>query len=160
MLNVLDLVFEYQHLLHKEQTLEIELDESERARLVGLERLLRGQYLGRAEPSKGTRLLEPVPVQFTIPGGFCAGELRNVSAGGVAIVTDRAPEIGTRTILRVGDATHFEYVFPGRVVWSNGRVLGVAFDGMPTRTLFTADDSGAWKSNVLLGASRPATLVA
>jgi hypothetical protein len=156
----LDLVLEYQTLVQKERTLDIPLDSVDRARLLGLERLLKGQYLGQHAGVNGTRLVEPLPVQFTVPGGFRSGELRNVSAGGMAIVTDQAPVLKMRTIVRVTDPDRAaEYVFPGRVVWLSGRVVGVAFDGLPTRALTPAAQS-TWRSYVRFGAKATTPLVA
>src|SRR5688500_2335942 len=127
MLHLLDMIYEYQLLRTKEERLQIPLDDEERARVIGLERLLVGDPPPRGEARRKTpRLLEPLPVQFTLPGGFGSGEIRNISGGGMAIVTARPPAIGTRTIVRVADATAgVEYVFPGRVVWR-------AVDGKPT----------------------------
>src|SRR5688500_202387 len=101
-MNLLDVVFEYQELLQREHGLDIPLDEGDRARLVGLDRLLRGDYMGIRQ-TEMARLLHPIPVQFTRPGGFGAGEIRDVNGNGMAVVTSQPSTIGSRTIVRVAD---------------------------------------------------------
>ena len=91
-------------------------------------------------------------MQFTVPGGFGGGALRNISAGGMSITVARPPVIGTRTIIRVAESvTGNEYVFPARVVWTSmpDRCMGIAFDGVPLKSesLLTA-----WRRNLRFGA--------
>ncbi len=158
-MNLLDTVYEYQHLLQKQQSYEIPLDEGERARLLGLERLLRGDYLG-LKSREMTRLLHPIPAQFTRPGGFGAGEIRDVNGNGMALVTSQPSTMGNRTIVRIADPLGgFEYVFPGHVVWVQNQVMGVAFDGMPTRAPFLLPTPTKWRRDVRFGA-KDETLVA
>jgi hypothetical protein len=161
MLNLLESIWEYQLLLNKDRTLDIELDSAEQAQLVGLRRMLRGEYEGFSTPQRADHESDPIPVQLTVPGGFAAGEIRSVSANGMAIVTNHPPARDTRTILRVADSRRgWEYVFPGRVVWKNGRVIGVAFDGVPTRHPFLMP-SDSWRPGRLhLGSATRRPLVA
>ncbi len=135
MQDILDAVYEYQRLFHKEESLGIALTPDEDAQRTGLRRLLRGQFAGEeGSPTRGTRLPRPRRVQLTVSGGFRAGELRNVSAGGVAVVSDDPPPPRSRSLVQVfDDERRLEFVFPGRVVWGSGRVVGIAFDGMPSR---------------------------
>jgi len=160
MTNLLEIVYEYQLLHHKERSLDVPLDESERARQLGLGRLLKGEYMGSGSRSEVRRSTAPLPAQFTVPGGFGSGEIRNLSAHGAAIVTARPPKRGTRTILRVADPTAgFEYVFPATVVWSGHGIIGVVFDGTPNRTPFLAPSPDSWRG-MRLGPSRSNPLVA
>jgi hypothetical protein len=159
MRNLLEMIFEYQHLRVKQDQLGIPLDDAERARLLGLGQMLagekvnaRGDQSGRAFP----RAAVPMQVQFTLPGGFETGEVKNVSGSGLAIATARPPQPGTRVIVRVADHTKAtEYFFPCRVVWRRLSPLpgmGVSFDGVPTRSsLFGEEGSGVWTQSIRLG---------
>lgn len=158
MRNLFDLIYEYQLLRGKQDHLEVPLGEDERARLVGLAQML----LGDAKDS-GHRGMPRVPlpthVEFTQPGGFEGGEIKNASGSGLAIATRRPPVEGTRIVVRVEDVTHaVEYFFPCRVVWrrtSNNPGMGLVFDGVPTRTsLFADEDSGVWRRRLRLGDGR------
>jgi len=144
-MNLLDIVFEHQELLHRKQSVDAPLDDAENARLLGLDRLLKGEYLGVEQPSLAT-LLHPIPAQFTRPGGFGAGEIRSVSANGMAVVTSHPAAIGERTIVRIADPlAGVEYVFPGKVVWVHDNVMGVGFDGLPTRAPFLLPTRTSWR---------------
>jgi len=163
MLNLLDIVYEYQRLFHRERSLDIPLDPTERARFRGLERLLDGDYLEAASASRHRQARGTVslPVQFTLPGGFGSGEIRNLSAGGMSVATSTPAKIGTRTILRVTNPSRgFEYVFPGRVVWAGGRVMGIGFDGLPSRAPFLMPPPYSWRGQLRFGPQRTRPLVA
>ena len=150
-MNLLDIVFEFQSLLHKQRSLDLPLGESEKARLVGLDRLLRGDYLGVRRLEMAT-LLHPIPAQFTRPGGFGAGEIRSINANGMAVVTSNPSLIGTRTVVRIADPLRgVEYAFPGQVVWVEGNVMGVGFDGMPTSEPFLLPTRAGWRRDVRFG---------
>jgi hypothetical protein len=103
----------------------------------------------------------PLPAELTIPGGFGAGEIHSLSGRGVAIVTNQAIPCGTRTILRIADPDlGLEFVFPGTIVWGRGKVLGVAFDGEPSRTPFLDGGHASWRHAMRLGAIVEEPLVA
>jgi hypothetical protein len=145
-MNLLDVVYEFQSLLHKQRSLDIPLDEAEKARLVGLDLLLRGDH------AEMTTLLHPIPAQFTRPGGFGAGEIRSINANGMALVTSHPSLVGTRTIVRIADPLRgVEYVFPGQIVWVDGNVMGVGFDGMPTAAPFLLPTRTGWRRDVRFG---------
>ena len=147
MKNLFEMIFEYQLLRGKEQL--VPLDDDERVRLYGLGQLLTGERKDsqRAMP----RLPYPTGVQFTMPGGFGVGAVKNVSGLGVAIATRKPLPIGARTVIRV-EEEGTEYFYPCRVVWSrkeHSQGMGLAFDGVPTRaTLFGDEDSSGirWQS--------------
>lgn len=157
MRNVLEIIFEYQLLRAKQDHLEVPLDDDERARLLGLGQLLAG------DGDKGLRAMPRLPypgnVSFTLPGGFEAGEVKNLSGKGLAIATARPPAIGTRVIVRMVDpGSSAEYFFPCRVVWSRKSPLpgmGLQFDGVPTKSVYEGgDDTGAWKRSFHIGDPR------
>ncbi|MEZ4254772.1 MAG: PilZ domain-containing protein [Polyangiales bacterium] len=135
MQSILESVFEYQSLLARHTHLGLELDDEERARFLGLRQLLRGEWLETDDKRRGSRFPEHAQVEFTTPGGFGAGTLKDVCGGGMAVVSDVALRPGMRTVLRVQDEERAsEYIFPCRIVWRAGQVIGVAFDGVPSRT--------------------------
>jgi hypothetical protein len=159
MRNLFDLIYEYQLLRGKQDHLEVPLDEDERARLVGLAQMLLGERQGDSGLRGMPRVPMPTHVEFTQPGGFESGEVKNASGSGLAIATRRPPIEGTRIIVRVEDSAHaVEYFFPCRVIWrrTNSQMgMGLAFDGVPTRTsLFADEDTGVWRRRLRLGDGR------
>ncbi len=159
-----EMVYAYRLLLAKEEKLAIALDAEERAHLLGLEQLLSGDTPGR-DPRRGMpRVPSPVGVQFTLPGGFGAGQVLNASGGGLAIVTASPGAVGDRTIVRVGlVASGVEYVFPCRIAWVQAGqqpAMGVAFDGVPSRTVLPGRGDEAWRSPLHLGARRNTPIAA
>jgi len=155
MFAILEMIYEYQLLLAKEARLSIALDDDEKARLVGLSRILVGD--SGADPRRAMpRLPAPLSVQFTVPGGFGSGVACNISGGGLSVTTTYPAPIGVRTIVRIADSvTGIEYVFPGRIAWrvrdgSTFRV-GVAFDGVPARAPFMTPPRGVWRDEVRFG---------
>ncbi|MEM9194389.1 MAG: PilZ domain-containing protein [Myxococcota bacterium] len=160
MFNLLDAIYEYQLLIRKNRDMNIPLTEVEKARLVGLAQLLRGEYAHGSSGTRSVRMGRRVPVHFTVPGGFASGKLRNISPGGVAITTPHAVLKGSRTVLRVAEPRRgMEYTFPGRIVWTGAgkadsadpRVVGIAFDGTPTRSAFLVPEVGSWHPDVRFG---------
>jgi hypothetical protein len=154
MIETLEMVYEYRLLRAKQEQLGLPLNEVERARLVGLARALEGEAAAH-DPRRGMqRVAAPVGVQFTLPGSFGAGQVLNVSGGGMAIATREPPAEGTRVIVRMAvPATGVEYVFPCRVVWrarEGTPGMGVSFDGLPTRMAVRGSpDSGVWRMGAL-----------
>lgn len=164
MRNLLEMIYEYQRLRSKERNLEIPLEPAERAREMGLARLLQGERPDLRQ-RRFVRVRLPMDVQFTRPGGFESGEIQDLSGGGFRIATPRPPEAGTRLVVRVEDnRCGLEYVFPCVVVWratvGPGR-MGVAFDGVPNRApLFGDEQSDVWRRTMVLGDAKDETLVA
>ncbi len=156
MRNFFELVYEYQLLKGKQDHLDVPLDETERARLVGMAQML----LGDAGADSGARAMPRVPapsrVEFTQPGGFESGDIKNASGSGMALATRQPPSVGTRIVIRVQDTRHaLEYFFPCRVAWRRlgaNAGMGVAFDGIPTRSShFEHEDTGVWRRTIRLG---------
>jgi hypothetical protein len=164
MRNLLEMIYEYQLLSSKERHLAIELDDGERVRLIGLHRLLQGERVDPASRRELTRVKLPMPVQFTMPGGFEGGEVRDLSGGGFCIATPHPPPERTRIIMRVADPLGgSEYVFPCRVVWRSRRGpgrMGVEVDGVPHRAPFLHEDTGVWRRSVRFGDVRGDPMVA
>lgn len=161
--DVLEMIYEYRLLLSKRERLEIPLDDAETARLVALSGLLRGEVAGPRDARRAMpRLPCPGTVEFTLPGGFGLGEVRNVSGGGIAIATAPLPGGLERTIVRIArPAQNVEYVFPCRILWSASAggagigptLVGMAFDGVPSVTHYVGD-SGVWRNNFHLSSGR------
>jgi hypothetical protein len=142
MFDLLKTVYEYQCLAAREEA----LDEETQARLFGLETLLRGAYAGGESTRERARRADPLPVQFTIPGGFARGKMHSLSRRGVAVVGTKGVATGTRTVLRVADPVRgIEYTFPGTVVWHRGKVIGIAFDGVPSTNRFLSPSTAPWR---------------
>lgn len=166
MRNLLEMIYEYQLLGSKERHLSIELDEAQRVRLMGLHRLLQGETLDPASRRELVRVRMRLPVHFTMPGGFETGEVRDLSGGGICILTSQPPPDGTRLVVRLTDEpSGWEYVFPCRVVWRAERGpgrMGVRFDGVPHRASCAAgvDESGVWRRSVRFGDPRAEPIVA
>lgn len=166
MKNLFEMIYEYQLLRGKQDRLDVPLDDVERARLVGLEHLLSGDAAGSAgrrgmsrvaNGSTTPTVIVPTRVLFTTAGGFETGEVKNLSGSGLAIATRRPPEAGTRIVVRVEESkSAVEYFFPCRVAWRRVTAnlgMGVAFDGVPTRSAVFGDDegSGVWQRSMRLG---------
>lgn len=165
MRNLLEMIYEYQLLRSKERHLSIELDDGERVRLMGLHRLLQGETIDPTSRRELARVKLPMSVQFTTPGGFESGEIRDLSGGGFCIATASPPGEDARIIVRVADASSgSEYVFPCRVVWRSQRGparMGVEIDGVPHRSaVVTADDTGVWRRSLRFGDARGEPMVA
>lgn len=164
MRNLLDMIYEFQRLHSRERKLDIRLDEGERVRLMGLDRLLQGE-VPDTRHRRFARVQLAMPVQFTRPGGFESGEIRNLSGGGFCIATPRPPEPGTRLVVRVAEPTFgAEYVFPCRVAWRAERGpgrMGVQIDGVPHCADFFGDETtGVWRRSVRFGSDQDEPLVA
>jgi hypothetical protein len=147
MRNLFEMIFEYQLLRGKEQL--VPLDDDERVRLYGLAQLLSGE---RADALRQMpRLPYPAAVQFTMPGGFGVGAVKNLSGLGVAIATRKPLLVGARTVVRVEDSGT-EYFFPCRVCWSrkeHATGMGLAFGGVPSRAALFGDEESSgirWQS--------------
>lgn len=127
-------VFAYQSLVARSERLRIPLDGEEHRRCAELARALgTGQGKGtRRMP----RVLSPWPVMLTLPGGFAEARLRDMSGGGVRVITGSAPPEGTPVLVHIRGPLHGEeFVFPARVAWrrvgEDEATMGLAFDGVP-----------------------------
>lgn len=162
MRNLLEMIYEYQLLRSMEQNLAIPLDDSERVRLMGAYRMLQGETPD-SRMRDFARVRIPIPCQFTRPGGFEAGEIRDLSGGGFGIATRRPPEVGTRVIVRLEDGAT-EYVFPCIVRWVSMRGpgrMGVELDGVPHRSdFFEGESTGVWRRTVTFGDAPAEPMVA
>ncbi|MCA9608418.1 MAG: PilZ domain-containing protein [Myxococcales bacterium] len=154
MRNLLEMIYEHQLLRSKERDLDIALDPAERVRMMGLHRLLQGET---PDPQNRVfaRVRMSIPVQFTRPGGFESGEIRDLGGGGFLILTSKAQDVGTRIIIRIEDPQlGCEYVFPCVVKWRAKRGpgrMGVALDGVPNRGDLYEESTGVWRKSLRLG---------
>lgn len=147
MRNLFEMIFEYQLLRAKEQL--VPLDDDERVRLYGLAQLLAGEC--DDSQRQMPRVPYPSGVQFTMPGGFGLGAVKNLSGLGMAIASRKPLPVGARTVVRVEEGGT-EYFFPCRVCWSrreHALGMGLAFDGVPTRAQLFGDEDASgirWQS--------------
>ena len=151
---LLDTVYEYQ-LLRAKERMDIELGVEEKVRTRVLRQCLRGNFInGRKRHCN--RFDEPPTVYFTVAGGFGEGRLHDICGSGVAIASSANIAMGTRTVLRMRDEEQSaEYVFPARVVWRSKGIIGLGFDGAPSRT-----DLAQWAWQNLRMTPRRAAMVA
>lgn len=147
---LLDTVYEYQ-LLRAKERMQLELGLPDRVRANALRKCLRGDFIN-GQKRRCNRFEDPPQVHFTYAGGFGEGRLHDICGSGVAIETACKLETGMRTVLRICDLqSNSEYVFPAQVVWQASMVVGLAFDGAPSRI---EDMPWSWNSLRLHGQSR------
>lgn len=156
----LDGIYEIRMLLAREGELQIPLNDVEAARLARLERAFGRRVPSLDERDAATWLSTPIPVQFTAQGTYGSGMVRNLSGGGMAIVTAEPSALGSRLVLRIADQSHgVEYVFPGRVisrVVKGLTAMGVAFEGVPSQARLGSRTSGVWRPEAPNGSKKPA----
>ncbi len=129
---LLDTVYEYQ-LLRAKERMQIELGLPDKVRASALRQCLRGDFVN-GQKRRCNRFEEPPQVHFTYAGGFGEGRLHDICGSGVAIETTCQLKLSNRTVLRICDVqSNAEYVFPARVVWRAQAIVGLAFDGAPSR---------------------------
>lgn len=148
----LDRIYELRMLLAREGELQIPLNDAESVRLARLERALGRRVPSVDERDSETWLPVPLPIQFTAQGTYGSGIARNVSGGGMAVITSEPPALGQRMVVRVEDQVHgVEYVFPARVisrVVKGLSAMGVAFEGVPSQTRLGNRNSGIWRNEI------------
>jgi hypothetical protein len=145
----LDRIYELLMLLAREGELQIPLTDAESARLARLESSLGRRVPNLDERDADTWLSVPLPVQFTAQGAYGSCLMRNLSGGGMAVITSEPPALGQRLVVRIEDPLHgVEYVFPARVLSRVVRGLssmGVAFEGVPSQARLGNRSSGIWR---------------
>lgn len=155
MFDLVEMIYEFQLLRSKSETLGIPLTDEERGRLIGLGRLLDSSSSPDPFGRAFARLDARGPVQFTAPPGFGLGQLADLGGGGLCIATSRPLVPETRTVVRLVDPTGGrEFVFPCRIAWRHeGRdsCMGLAFDGVPLRLAFGLPRGGEWRRSFHLG---------
>jgi hypothetical protein len=148
----LDRIYELRMLLAREGELQIPLNDVETVRLARLERALGRRVPSVDERDSETWLPVPMPIQFTAQGAYGSGIVRNLSGGGMAVITSEPPALGQRMVVRVEDQAHgVEYVFPARVisrVVKGLAAMGVAFEGVPSQTRLGNRNSGVWRNEL------------
>jgi hypothetical protein len=156
----LDGIYEIRMLLARQGELQIPLNDVESARLARLERALGSRVPSLDERDAETWLPKALPVQFTAQGTYGSGLVRNLSGGGMAIVTAEPPALGSRLVVRLADPSHgVEYIFPARVisrVVKGLTAMGVAFEGVPSQARLGNQTSGVWRPDVPNGSKKPA----
>lgn len=161
MLDMIELIFEFQLLSGKRDLLGIPLTDEERGRVYGLGLLLDVAAEGTGNQAPLTRPDIKSPAQFTTPQGFGVGHVRELGGMGLTIVTRKPLGPGQRTVVRLADPTGGrEFVFPCKVVWSRpgpDPAMGLAFDGVPMRMSFRVPPPGEWSLGMRLGLGRPSS---
>ena len=161
MLDMIELIFEFQLLSGKRDLLGIPLTDEERGRVYGLGLLLDVASEGGSNQAPLVRPEIKSPVQFTTPQGFGVGHVRELGGTGLTVVTRKPLGPGQRTVVRIADPTGGrEFVFPCKVVWSRpgpDPAMGLAFDGVPMRMSFRVPPPGEWSLGMRMSLGRPST---
>lgn len=148
----LDRIYELRMLLAREGELQIPLTDTESARLGRLERALGRRVPSVDERDTETWLAIALPIQFTAQGTYGSGIVRNLTGGGMAVITSELPALGQRLVVRIEDQAHgVEYVFPCRVisrVVKGLSAMGLAFEGVPSQTRLGNRNSGVWRNDL------------
>ena len=150
----LDFLVRFWELRARFETLGVPLTKPERFELLSLLR-----YLAADDEPRSIESIDPsrrgIPSQITAGSGFLAAELKDLSAERVVVAAVESLPIGHRTILYVADAVSgVEYVVPCVVTWSRDDepcLIGLAPDGVPTRSEFTVPSSGFFRSPLGIG---------
>lgn len=154
MLDMIELVYEFQLLSGKRDVLGIPLTDEERGRLFGLGLILDVPADGTAAATVRHDIRGPV--QFTTPHGFGVGHVRDLGGSGMTVITRKPLTPGHRTVVRLADPTGGrEFVFPCKVIWSRvsgDAAMALAFDGVPMRMSFRVPSTGEWSVGIRLGA--------
>jgi hypothetical protein len=150
----LDFLVRFWELRARYETLGVPLSKAERFELLSLLRFLAADD----EPSSIEsieRSRRGIPAQLTAGSGFLAAELKDLSAERIVIGAVESLPQGRRTILYVADAVSgVEYAVPCVVTWSREGEpchIGLAPDGVPTRSEFTLPSSGFFRSPLGIG---------
>ncbi|MBN1656239.1 MAG: PilZ domain-containing protein [Deltaproteobacteria bacterium] len=151
MFEKLENIYELRMLVAMKQLLGISLNSKEEKRLSSLKKLLTMKVPRFDENDTKTALETPLFTQYTTAGGFGSGLIRNLSGGGMAILTYDPPPLGQRLIVHVTEQRHgIEYIFPcfvlSRVLKGNTSI-SVAFEGTPSQVRVGGQGSGVWQKD-------------
>jgi hypothetical protein len=151
----LELLVRFWELRARYDTTGMPLDKIEQLELLSLLRLLATSYDAAGDAFDGSR--RGMPVQITAGSGFLAGDLKELSAECLVIGAVEPLPPGYRTIVYVADAiTGIEYTVPCIVAWSREDepcLIGLAPDGVPSRSHFTVPVSTLWRSPLGIGST-------
>jgi hypothetical protein len=150
----LDFLVRFWGLRTRYETLGVPLTKEERLELLSLLQLLAAEdeppAIETIDPSQ-----RGVPVQVTAGSGFLSGVLKDLSSDRLVIGAVEPLPTGQRTILHVADAVSgVEYSVPCVVTWAREDepcLIGLAPDGVPTRSEFTVPVSGLFRSPLGIG---------
>lgn len=145
-------IYELRMLVSMKELLGIALSSKEARRLSALQKQLSMKVPRFDENDSLTVLETPLFTQYTTAGGFGSGLIRNISGGGMAILTYDPPPLGQRLIVHVTEQKHgIEYIFPccvlSRVIKGNTSI-SVAFEGTPSQIRVGGQESGVWRTDL------------
>jgi hypothetical protein len=150
----LDFLVRFWELRARYEALGLPLTKSERFELLSLLQL----FAAEDEPSAIEAVdssRRGVPVQLTAGSGFLSGDLKVLSAERLVVGAASPLPLGERTVVYIADAvTGIEYTVPCVVTWSREDepcLIGLALDGLPSRSQFTVPKSGLWRSPLRIG---------
>lgn len=144
----LESIYEYRMLFAMQEHLGIPLSAREQQRLQILGKQLSNTVPKLDENDNKTVLETPLYAQYTTAGGFGSGLVRNISGGGMAILSVDLPPLNQRLIVHVMEPKHgIEYIFPCKVMSRTMKGLtsiSIAFDGTPSQLRMGSAGSGVW----------------
>jgi hypothetical protein len=150
----LDFLVRFWELRARYEAIGVPLTKNERFELLSLLQLVATED----EPS-AIETIDPsrrgVPVQLTAGSGFLSGDLKILSSERLVIGAVHPLPLGERTVAYIADAvTGIEYTVPCIVTWAREDepcLIGLAPDGLPSRSQFTVPKSGLWRSPLRIG---------
>ncbi len=150
----LDFLVRFWELRVRYEAIGMPLTKSERFELLSLLQLVAAEdeqtTLEKVDPSR-----RGVPVQLTAGSGFLSGDLKILASDCLVIGAACPLPLGERTVVYIADAvTGIEYTIPCVVTWSREDepcLIGLAPDGLPSRSHFTVPTSGLWRSPLRIG---------
>lgn len=149
MMAKLDLLFRFWELRARHESLELMLDDNERAELLSLLRLVSSEKKV-SEPGPAPFAPDGLPVQMTARSGFLTGDLREITADQIIVAAADTLVEEAPTILYVADiVSGIDYTLPCVVLWTHIDApcsMGLAVDGVPMRSSFTVPVSGMFRS--------------
>jgi hypothetical protein len=152
----LDFLVRFWELRARYEAMGMPLTKSERFELLSLLQLVAAEAdpvaVESVDPSR-----RGVPVQLTAGPGFLAGDLKDLSSERLVVGAVYPLPLGERTVVYIADAvTGVEYTVPCVVTWfreDEPCLIGLAPDGLPSRSQFTVPKSGLWRSPLRIGAT-------
>ena len=152
----LDFLVRFWELRARYEAIGLPLTKNERFELLSLLQLVASEdgpsAIEAVDPSS-----RGVPVQLTAGSGFLSGDLKDLSSERLVVGAVYPLPVGERTVVYLADAVSgIEYTVPCVVTWFRDDepcLIGLAPDGLPSRSQFTVPKSGLWRSPLRIGAT-------
>ena len=124
----------------------ITLTAAQHARWITLLKALPGTGSAPGPGPEKERVEDGALIELTANGRFEAARLMGISRDGLRMRIQHPLLPGTQTLVRViAEGPRTEYVYPCVVAWCDGHVMGLRFDGRPSRALLLRSEAGDWQ---------------